>query len=531
MRKNKIIELISLVFMFSIILTGCTLDGSKDIKTGVGSDMELQSYTSNLPFEMPEVKAPQFANKDFNIADYGAKSDGLTLNTDVFAKAIDDCNQAGGGRVVIPAGTWLTGPIELKSNVNLFVDTGALVIFSGNYNDYKKTDKKDSSPVKGMIFGNNLENIAITGDGVFNGNGQLFRPVKKEKVTDSQWKSLISDGGEVDSSGTLLWPSKESNDINKLNLLSLSNCKQILLDGPSFENSPHFNIDITSSEGVIVRNAKIVNEYWAQNTDGIDISACKNVVIYKDTVNTGDDGICMKSSASKDNEPGLENVVIENCIVNHAHGGFVVGSNTDGGMKNIYVHNCNYIGTDTGLRFKSNIGSGGNVEDVYIDGVNMKNIVSDAIVFDTNYEGKYKKDNDDKQNKRVPQFQNIHISNVICDGADRAVNISGLENMFVKNLDFNNITIKAKTGFLASNTSDIKLNNVKIIPQQGSVFTLKNSDGYEFNNVLCPDGTDNFLSLEGDKTTNIQLANTDTSNAKQAVILGNGVSEDAVKIE
>ncbi|AKN31240.1 glycoside hydrolase family 28 [Clostridium carboxidivorans P7] len=530
MKSNRLSALALSTILSLSIVSGCNFKNSNNVKAA-DENTQLEAYTTNLPFNMPKLSLPTFQNKDFNITDYGAESGSITKNTDAFKKAITECNKVGGGRVVVPAGTWLTGPIELKSNVNLYLDSGALVIFSSNPEDYKKTDEKNSSSnsYKNLISGSNLSNIAITGDGVLNGNGAFWRPVKKEKVTDSIWKSFVSAGGVLDSAGTTVWPNKQVVNVKRPNLLNLSNCKSVLLDGPSFENSPQFNIDINSSENLIVRNTKIFNEYWAQNTDGIDISACKNVLIYNDTVNTGDDGICMKSgSSSKSNndEPTLENVVIENCIVNHAHGGFVVGSNTDGGMKNIYVHNCNYIGTDSGLRFKSDIGNGGKVEDIYIDGINMKNIVNDAIVFDTNYEAK----NTNNTSNKVPNFQNIHISNVFCDGAQEAANIKGLDAVPVKNLDLKNITIKSTNGFSAENTSNVNLDNVKITPSQGSIFTLKNSSGYNFNNVLCPTGTSTFISLEGSQTNNIKLTNTNISNAKQPFALDKNVNSSAITI-
>ena len=136
-----------------------------------------------------------------------------------------------------------------------------------------------------------------------------------------------------------------------------------------------------------MNRVSVYNDWWAQNGDGIDISACKNVVVYKCNVNAGDDGICMKSSGLKDvSNPVLENIIIAGCTVFRAHGGFVVGSNTDGGMENIYVSDCNFIGTDIGIRIKSNAGRGGLVKNIYVDNIMMKNIVHEAISFNTYYE-------------------------------------------------------------------------------------------------------------------------------------------------
>ncbi|GKX65904.1 glycoside hydrolase family 28 protein [Inconstantimicrobium mannanitabidum] len=478
MKFNKILKLTIPILAVTTFFMVC--DSNRMNISDRNNKQGLCAY--GTPFKMSAVAKTKFQNKNFNITDYGAKSDGTTENTTAFAEAISQCNKAGGGRVVVPAGNWLTGPIKLKSNVNLYLQDDATVIFSKDLNDYKKADTKKSSAdeFENFISGENLNNIAITGNGVFNGNGDNWRPVKKVKVTDIVWNSFVDKGAVIDSTGTLLWPSKDVKDIKRPNLLKLNDCKTVLIDGPTFKNSPQFNVDVTSSENVIIQNAEVNNQNWAQNTDGIDITSCKNVMMNNDTINTGDDGICMKSNLSnksKGNEPTLENVVIENCTVNYAHGGFVIGSNTYGGMKNIYVHNCTYAGTEAGLRFKSDIGDGGDVQEVYIDKVNMKDIVTDAIVFDTNYEGK---STANKANVKVPNFHNIYISNISCDGAKEAADIKGLTSMPVSNLYLKNINIKSINGFIAENTSNVNLDNVKVVPSQGKAFTFKNSMGYKF---------------------------------------------------
>ncbi len=379
-------------------------------------DKNEQYYVSNAPFKMPTVVVPTFTAKTFSIKDFGAVSDGQTLNTVAFAKAIDACSKAGGGRVVFPAGLWLTGPIQLQSNIDLHIERGALVQFTADHTQYpfiKAGGGSGTLTPASPVYGYDLKNIAITGEGVLDGAGETWRPVKKMKTTDAQWRKLLT-SGVVSKDGTIWWPTKEAmdgedylknlknktakptpedylpaRDFLRPYMVYLVNCENVLLEGVTIRNSPKFVFYPNHCNNLTMRHVTIFNEWWAQNGDGIDISACKNVMIYKCTVSAGDDGICMKSSASKNDQPGtfaLENIVIAGCTVYHAHGGFVIGSNTDGGMHNIFVNDCNYIGTDIGIRVKSNAGRGGLVKDIFIKDIFMTDIVTDAISFDTYYE-------------------------------------------------------------------------------------------------------------------------------------------------
>lgn len=455
-------------------------------------------YRSKAPFEMPEVKEPEFQNKTFNILDYGAVSDGQTLNTSAFAKTIEACAAAGGGKVLVPAGLWLTGPIQLKSNINLVVERGALIQFTSDHSEYQmiKASAHSSSIVTASpIYGYDLENIAITGGGIIDGAGESWRPVKKSKTTDKQWKSLVSSGGVVNDEGTIWWPTKEAmngeaylknlknqdknitaedyipaRDYLRPYMVLLKNCKKVLIDGVTIRNSPKFVFYPNWCTDVTVRNVNIYNDWWAQNGDGIDISACKNVVVYNCNVSVGDDGICMKSSDTDDQKPGtsnLENVLIAGCNVYHAHGGFVIGSNTDGNLRNVFVTDCNFVGSDIGIRVKSNTGRGGLVKDIYIKDIFMSDIQDAAILFTTFYEnvpaGKEKSNKQPKVAGKTPEFTGFHISNVYCKGAETAISITGLPEMPIHDINFNNIVISADKGYKPTNVENIRFKQVKII--------------------------------------------------------------------
>ncbi|HUI29605.1 MAG TPA: glycoside hydrolase family 28 protein [Candidatus Acidoferrales bacterium] len=525
---------------------------------------EVEKYTSNLPFEMPAIQLPDFPNKIFNVKDYGAVGDGHSMNTAAIQKSIDSCSSAGGGTVVIPAGLWLTGPIQMKSNVNLHLNRGAVVEFSRNHEDYPIVSVPGRGwVVESPIFGIGLENVAITGSGLVDGNGITWRPVKSNKVSPTLWKELLKFGGVVTQDGSMWWPSQEAEngeqylknlrttkskdelaardflparDFLRPVLVLFIDCRKVLFDGTTFEDSPSYALYPNWCEDVVVRNVKINNEYWAQNSDAIDISACRNVLVYKCTVTAGDDGICMKSSLRKNvSSPSLKNVVIADCVVYHAHGGFVIGSNTDGGMENISVKNCDYVGTDIGLRFKSSRGRGALVKNVYVDHIYMKDIVDEAILFDTYYEGNApgegappKNFSPQPVNDRTPIFQNFYIDSVYCDGAKQAIRVAGLPEMPVHDITISDSYIAADKGFESNFASGFTLKNDEILPRKGNVFSLSESKDFVIDKGFCPKTADVFLYVSGKNSSNIRLIGTDISSAKIPVKYGADADTSAV---
>ena len=391
---------------FASILGLLTLQQIKCQQTSTTEEMLYK----DLPFKMEKVKKAVFPAYQVSIIDFGAKNDGVTCNTKAFSSAIDTVYKRGGGTVIVPGGLWLTGPITLKSNVNLHTERGALVLFTSDYNEYPmiKTWYEGLNCWRTMspIYARDAENIAITGDGVFDGNGEVWRPVKKGYVTEHQWRRFLASGGVQNEDKTLWYPTqgalegsqmttspgdrteKESERIKvflRPVMVNLVNCKKILLDGVTFQNSPAWCLHPLMSQDIIVSNVKVENEEWAMNGDAIDLESCKNILIYNSVFDAGDDAICIKSGRDEEGRKrGIptENLIVSNCMVYHGHGGFVIGSEMSGGARNIKVSNCTFMGTDVGLRFKSNRGRGGVVENVYISNINMFNIERDAILFD-----------------------------------------------------------------------------------------------------------------------------------------------------
>ena len=513
----------------------------------------LNDYVTHAPFKMAPVTDPVFKSAIFNIKDYGAIGDGQTLCSAAFEKAIVACNAAGGGTVLVPPGTWLTGPIELKSNVNLHADRGALVVFSTDHTLYPILMPEGKT--KSSIYGNKLKNVAITGEGIFDGGGDTWRPLKKSKAAPTLWNDLVKAGGVVSADGSMYWPTKAAmdgeaylktlkgrkdltaadylptRDFMRPTMVVINGSDNVLIDGPTFKNSPMYVLNPHNDNNLIIRNVQVNNEYYAQNGDGIDLSSCRNSVVYNCTVNAGDDGICMKSSGkTADGSEALQNIVIANSIVYHAHGGFVIGSNTDGGMRNVYVTNCDFVNTDIGIRVKSSRGRGGLVHDIYVENIYMHDILNEAILFSTYYEDDKKLKNVEV-NERTPIFRDFYINNIFCNNAKTAISITGLPEMAVNHINFSNMVISAAVPVVSVEASDISLKNVKILSPKTTLFTLENSRNFTLDNISYGSNTTTFISATGDKTTGINVSNTPVKSLAKGVVLADGADKNAVVIK
>ena len=470
------------------------------------SENPYKKYTEKLPFQMPEVVAPVIPDYEVNLKDFGAVGDGITLNTDAFAKAIDALSKKGGGRLVVPQGVWHTGPIVLKSNIELNLKAGAVILFAADESLYPLVDTSfeglDTRRCQSPLSANGATNIAITGKGVIDGNGQYWRPVKKGKVTEAHWKELLAIPGSQEMKPGYWVPSagyaqgEKGANMNVPNakteaewnaikrfvrpvMVSLVKCKNVRLKGVIFQNSPAWNLHPLMCEDIIIEDVLVRNPSYAQNGDALDLESCKNALVINSRFDAGDDGICIKSGKDADGRRrGIpcENVVVKGCTVFAGHGGFVVGSEMSGGVRNILVDNCQFLGTDVGLRFKSTRGRGGIVENIFIKNISMTDIKTDAITFNMYYGGKSVAemladgDNPDNVTKKpvdetTPIFRNIDIRNIVCNGAGRAMEFNGLPEMPIDGITLQNITILAKKDAVFTNCQNIKKKNVVITVQ------------------------------------------------------------------
>lgn len=446
-----------------------------------------------------EVKLPEIPEREFVITEYGAVPGGKESNTAAFAGAIAAAEAAGGGTVVIPAGIWLTGPIELKSNINLHAKKGAFVLFDKNPEEYPVflADYEGQPRIRTVspIHARDAENIAITGEGIFDGNGQLWRPLKEMKVTKKQWNQCLEKSPYViPSKEGGIWLPTESiyqgyhagepdiddpkalekaapyYDYYRPVMVSLVKCDKVLIENVTLQNSPAWNVHPLFCTNLTIRSAVIRNPYYAQNGDGLDLESCRKVHIHDVQFDVGDDAICMKSgkNAIARKVPGpTEDVFIHDCVVYHGHGGFVVGSEMSRGVRRIFVENCTFVGTDCGLRFKTAVGRGGVVEDVHIDGIYMTDILGEGIIFTMGYT-LTSMDKVDEQAldsidpADIPEFKNITMKHIYCRGAKQAVKIEGLKNMPIHDITIEDSYFIAEKGYTENYAENILLKNVEI---------------------------------------------------------------------
>lgn len=333
-------------------------------------------------------------------------------------------------------------------------------------------------------------------------------------------------------------------DFHRPVLLNLVRCKNILLDGPTFQNSPAWNIHPLLCENLIVVNINVRNPWYSQNGDGIDVESCKNVLIYNCKFDVGDDALCMKAGRDKEGrDRGIptENVVIRDCIVYHGHGGFTIGSEMSGGVRNIKISNCNFIGTDIGLRFKSTRGRGGIVENIWIEDIYMKDIPTDALSFNMFYGGfAPTEDRSFEEMSRTAQvfevteetpiFRKIYMNNIYCNGAKDAVVLQGLPEMTIKDIELNNIIMTAERGISMYDAEDIKITNV-VISSPDPVIRARQSRNILLENVNSLVDNKIFMSLEGSKTEKIILKGKNAEIIKNKTEFISGASSDALKIE
>lgn len=538
----------------------------------VSQTTQYPDLYKGIEFQMPKVQEPVIPKNSVSIADFGAKSGGQELCTKAFADAIDAVSKKGGGRVVIPRGTWLTGPITLKSNIELHAEAGALVVFSTNKDSYPLVDANfegfNTVRCTSPINGRNLENIAITGKGIFDGSGEAWRAVKKEKLTESQWKKLVASGGIVSENGKTWYPSQQFSDGEKLAemnvprslktkaefeqirdflrpvMVSLMWCKKVMIDGPVFQNSPAWCLHPFMCEDFTLRNTTVRNPWFSQNGDGIDIESCKNSVIHDCSFDVGDDGICIKSGKDKegrDRKQPNENLIIKNCVVFHGHGGVTVGSEMSSGVKNLHVSNCTFIGTDVGLRFKSNRGRGGVVENIFISDVEMMNIPTQAISFNLYYSGRSaSEDLDAGQSsdlpkllpvtEETPQFRNISIKNVNCKGAMLGIQLQGLPEMNLENITLENIKMEADQGMVCNDAKNVKISNLTLITKKAPVADFQNCSEVLVGGLYSNSAVSSLIRIGGAASGKTLLKNLSLSNPEKQIVVGKEVPKNAVQL-
>jgi len=365
--------------------------------------------------------------------------DGKTDQTEKIQQAIDSCAKAGGGTLVFPAGTYLFGPIFLKTNVTLSLDSCAILLANNNEDIYRS--KKG---LYNIINAESVNNVAIIGKGVIDGNGQIW------------WEKFIQSGKKL----------------SRPRLIYFKRSKDIRFEGITLKNSPSFHLVPQDCENILISNLKFFAPDTSPNTDAIDPSRSKKVKITKCLIDVGDDNIAIKAGRNNGEKgASCEDIEITDCTFLHGHG-VSIGSETANGVKNVVVRNCTFKGTDNGIRIKSNITLGGLVENVSYTDITMENVKNPIVI---NFE--YKDNKSDAITTDIPSVKGFYIKNLSIKGSKNAGKIIGLAESFLQDIKLTNVTIQAKTGMIIGNAKGVEFNNVKIEVEKGEAITKTNVEG------------------------------------------------------
>ena len=417
---------------------------------------------------LARIKPPVFPDREFSIIDFGAKSDGNADASGAIAAAIEKCAKAGGGRVVVPAGVFLTGPIHLKSGVNLHLDGGATLLFKTNSSAYlpavlTRFEGMECWNYSPLIYAYDQKNIAVTGEGVLDGqasdanwwswkgrrpsaDGQPMPP--NQTPSRRRLAQMVADGTPVKrrvfGEGDYLRPS----------FIEFYRCRNILIEGVRIRRSPMWELHPTLSRNVTVRNVNIVSD--GPNNDGCDPESCRDVLIEGCLFDTGDDCIAIKSGRNNDGRRigvAAEDHIIRNCTMKEGHGGVTIGSEISGGCRNVYVENCEMDSPtlDRVLRFKSNAVRGGVVENVFMRNVSVGRVADAVLQIDFAYEegtnGVFK-----------PVVRNVVMENITVRETPRVLNVVGIPRSTIDGIRVVNSTFQnVKRENVIKDAGDVKL--------------------------------------------------------------------------
>src|SRR5690606_15344941 len=438
-------QIIFSLMIFGLLL-GCKNEPKKEVTQEIdAADLIIESIT-----------IPEFPDTNFSIMDYGAVADGITDNTQAIKDAIQACVEAGGGKVIIPAGKFLTGPIHLKSNVNLHLEKNSEVIFTKDKQAYLPVVRTSYEGVELMnysplIYAYQQKNIAVTGSGTFNGQAgkenwwpwsgaeryghKKGDPHQRDTFNLPRLRKMNEDALPVSErifgEGHHLRPT----------FFEPFESENVLIKGVTFINAPFWVMHPIKCTNVTVDGVKVISH--GPNNDGCNPEYSKNVHITNCVFDTGDDCIAIKSGRNDEGRRvGItsENIVVENCIMKDGHGGVVMGSEISAGVRNVYVRNCKMDSPnlDRAIRIKTNTLRGGFVENVFVKDIQVGQ-VKEAFLKINTYYAIY----DNQEGDHIPSIKNIHIENVtVEDGGKYGILIQGREENPVENITFKNVTIK-----------------------------------------------------------------------------------------
>lgn len=414
------------------------------------------------PFEMPT--GANIPDLEVNILDFGAVEGGTVKNTKAIADAITAVSEQGGGRIVFPAGKWLTGPIHFKDGVELHLDKDCEILFS--------TDKEDYLPAvftlyEGMrcytysaqLYAHKCHDIAITGEGTFNGQGFVWWYIA------AMYRSGIEDmhdaGEEHRPVEQRVYDTVEQGV--RPGLLHFVDCTNILIEGCTFKFSPFWTVHPTWCENIIIRNIKVVNPYdHAPNTDGCNFEGCRRGLLDGIEVDTGDDAVCLKAGRDEDgrvvNRP-CEDIVIRNIVANRCHGGITIGSEMSSGVRNIYIENCQFLRNFIGIWIKTAPERGGYVRDIEYHNIRVGKVWQQGICFTMGYFGDGYEQRDPSH---MPVIENILVDDFKVEYAKIGIQLEGCKGYPLRNIHLKDAEAKGDVNMQTNYLEGLCMDNVKL---------------------------------------------------------------------
>jgi polygalacturonase len=399
-------------------------------------------------------------SKVFDVREFGAKGDGRALDTAAIQKALDECGQAGGGVVRIPAGTYFSRPIEIHSKTTLLLEQGATLKATDDPKDYLPDNVawedilagRSRGPFTNFLSGKGLTDVTITGKGTIDGSG-------------ARWWEPAEEARRKVPGYTLPRP----------NLIRIVGCKNLKVTGITLQNSPKFHLVPEDCEDVLIEGVTILAPAGAANTDAIDPSLSRRVKITHCLIDVGDDDVAIKSGKKMPGrECACEDISITDCVFKHGHG-VSIGSETAGGVRNVTVRRCQFEGTENGIRIKTARGKGGLVENIVYEDLTMKDVVG-AITITTYYPRIPATDAAQALTPQTPRFQNIRITNLKATSAKSAGVIVGLPESLVRDVTLKNVQIgAATTGLAIRNADGVRLKNVRVRAKEGPPFIVQDA--------------------------------------------------------